>query len=543
MIGAIIGDLVGSRFEFHNHRSKDFDLFTEDCFVTDDSIMTLAAAKAMMETEKTQKSSLDQIDSDFEYLSLLGENTVKYMQKIGRQYPHCGYGGRFHDWIFSHDPKPYNSYGNGAAMRISPVGFAGKTESEVASLSEAITSVSHDHEEGLKGAEATALCIFMARKGYTKREIRRRIEGDYYPLDFTIDEIRETYAFNETCQDTVPQAIEAFLESTSFEDAIRTAISVGGDSDTLAAITGSIAEAYYGVPSWIIEKALTYLDERLYGIYDEWEVFMGWDRKIPGFHLLTKYIGKITELQSMGELHPIKKDIPENEYRRPVPTFTDLADQFAEEFLQFLENRLEYTLTRSDSISLGAMLPWEHDSFRYTHPDTLNENQILSMLMDMLRIHKVDKEALFRIMEDGSLLVLLKKLKSIESPEYLSDPEEIVFEIGGYCEGDTRYHLKFSEEGALLVTSSKRDGLKVSRELSREASEELLRQFKALHVEYWNHEYIDPGILDGTGWTLSVKYKGHRGTVWTGMNAFPPNWENLAALFSVGQPVEEEDKE
>lgn len=543
MIGAIIGDIVGSRFEFHNHRSKDFELFAEDCFVTDDSIMTLAAAKAIMETEKTKTSSLELIGSDYEYLSLLQENTVKYMQKIGRNYPHSGYGGRFHDWVFSHAPKPYHSYGNGAAMRISPVGFACKTEAEVTALSEAITSVSHDHEEGFKGAEATALCIFMARKGYTKHEIRGRIEHDYYKLDFTIDEIRDTYEFNETCQDTVPQAITAFLESTSFEDAIRTAISVGGDSDTLAAITGSIAEAYYGVPSWIIEKALTYLDERLYDLYDEWQTFMGRDREICRFHLLTKYIGKIMELQSMGELHPEKKDPPEKIYRRPIPTFNELADQFAEEFLQFLENRLAYTLTCSDSLSISTMIPWEHDAFRYAPADSLTENQILSILMDMLRIHRVDKEQLFIILQDGSLLTLLKKLKSIEGPEYLSDPEEVVLEINGFSEEDTRYHLKFSEEGAFLVTSSKRDDSIVSIKLSEEASQELLKQFKFLHVEYWNHEYTDPWIVDGTSWTLSVRYTGHRGTIWSGRNAFPPNWESLVALFTAEQPKEENIEE
>lgn len=543
MIGAIIGDIVGSRFEFHNHRSKDFELFTEDCFVTDDSIMTLAAAKAIMEAEKEEEPPFMPFENNEEHARMLEERTIQYMQEIGQQYPDCGYGGRFHDWIFSYNPKPYNSYGNGAAMRISPAGLAGRTEREVKYLSRIITGISHDHPEGYKGAESTALCIFMARKGYTKHEIRRRIEHDYYKLDFTIDEIRDTYEFNETCQDTVPQAILAFLESTSFEDAIRTAISVGGDSDTLAAITGSIAEAYYGVPSWIIEKALTYLDERLYDIYDEWQTFMGWDREISRFHLLTKYIGKIMELQSMGELHPEKKDTPENVYQRPILTFNELADQFAEEFLQFLENRLAYTHTRSDSQSISAVIPWEHDSFRYAPADSLTENQILSILMDMLRLHKVDKEQLFRILQDGSLLTLLKKLKSIEAPEYLTNPEEIIFEFGGFFEGDTRYHLEFSEEGALLVTSSKRDGSKVSRKLSKEASEELLKQFSALHVEYWNHEYTDPWILDGTGWTLSIRYTGHRGTAWSGMNAFPPNWESLVALFTAEQPKEENNEE
>ncbi|MGD9678338.1 MAG: ADP-ribosylglycohydrolase family protein [Vulcanibacillus sp.] len=274
MIGAIIGDIVGSRFEFNNHKSKEFELFTDECQVTDDSIMTIAVAKAIMETERIIKPTLKDSESNYDYNELLERMTIKYMQEIGRRYPYCGYGGMFHHWIFSDDPKPYNSFGNGAAMRISPVGFVASTEQEAVELSEVITSVSHNHPEGIKGAEATVVAIFMAKRGFTKEEIRHKINEKYYNLDFTIDEIRDTYEFNETCQETVPQAIVAFLESTSFEDAIRTAISVGGDSDTLAAITGAIAEAYYGVTEDLKEKALTYLDSELHFIYDEWCGFM-----------------------------------------------------------------------------------------------------------------------------------------------------------------------------------------------------------------------------------------------------------------------------
>lgn len=272
MLGAIIGDIVGSRFEFNNHRDKNFALFTDDCQVTDDSIMTLAVAKAMMEAEKIIKSSIDGYDFDNDDYVLIEKMTIKYMQEIGRKYPNCGYGGMFSRWVFSDDPQPYNSFGNGAAMRISPVGFAARTESEACKLSKVITGVTHNHAEGLKGAEATVVAIYMARRGFTKDEIRGKIEGNYYSLDFTIDEIRDSYQFNETCQATVPQAIEAFLESTSFEDAIRNAISIGGDSDTLAAITGAMAEAYYGVPEQLKEKALSYLNNELRSIFNDWSV-------------------------------------------------------------------------------------------------------------------------------------------------------------------------------------------------------------------------------------------------------------------------------
>ena len=274
MIGAIIGDIVGSRFEFNNHRSKEFELFTDECNVTDDSIMTLAVAKAIMETGKNLKLLSNDSKNNYYYYKLLKSMTIRYMQEIGRKYPRCGYGGMFVRWIFSDNPMPYYSFGNGAAMRISPVGFIAPTEDEARKLSETITAVTHNHKEGMKGAEATVISIYMAKNGASKEEIRQKINKSYYKLNFTIDEIRDTYEFNETCKETVPQAIVAFLESKSFEDAIRIAISVGGDSDTLAAITGSIAEAYYGVPEDIKEKALTYLDEELRSIYDEWCEFI-----------------------------------------------------------------------------------------------------------------------------------------------------------------------------------------------------------------------------------------------------------------------------
>jgi type I restriction enzyme M protein len=269
MLGAIIGDIVGSRFEFNNHRSMEFNLFTEECFATDDSIMTLAVAKAIMETDKQIPRKVGEYKPNDEYYALLEKLAIKHMQEIGRKYPNCGYGGNFYHWIFSDNPKPYNSYGNGAAMRISPVGFIAESEDEACQLSELVTGISHNHKEGIKGAEAITLAIFMAKRGDTKEAIRTRM-ADYYDLSFTLDEIRDTYIFNEICQETVPQAIEAFLEAESFEDAIRKAISIGGDSDTLAAITGSIAEAYYGVPDKIREVALGYLDEELLGIYEEW---------------------------------------------------------------------------------------------------------------------------------------------------------------------------------------------------------------------------------------------------------------------------------
>ncbi len=257
MIGAIIGDIAGSRFEWHNHRSKQFDLLASDCFFTDDSIMSLAVCDALLHCRP-----------DYSNLS---QQAVISMQTIGRPYPDCGYGGRFWNWMYSDHPRPYNSFGNGAAMRVSGCEYAGDSLEEVKKLSRAVTEVTHNHPEGLKGAEATAVAVYLARTGKSKDEIRRYITKNYYPVDFTLDDIRNIYQFNETCQDTVPQAMEAFFESTDFEDAIRNAVSIGGDSDTLAAITVSIAEAYYGVPDPIRAKAQQYLDDLLSGILEEFE--------------------------------------------------------------------------------------------------------------------------------------------------------------------------------------------------------------------------------------------------------------------------------
>lgn len=257
MLGTIIGDTVGSRFEWHNHRSKDFDFLTYKCELTDDSIITLAIAKAVLKSEGD--------------INKLPNLAVRYMQQLGRLYPDAGYGGAFRKWINSSNPKPYGSFGNGAAMRVSPVGFSAKSLDEAKEMSKAVTKVTHNHPEGLKGAEATTVAIFMALHGKSMLEIRDYIDKNYYPMNFTLDGIRSSYQFSETCQDTVPQAMMSFFESTGFEDAIRNAISIGGDSDTLAAITGGIAEAYYGIPSEIRKHELTFLDERLLEILVEFE--------------------------------------------------------------------------------------------------------------------------------------------------------------------------------------------------------------------------------------------------------------------------------
>lgn len=259
MLGAIIGDTAGSRFEWHNHKNKDFELLShiKGCRPTDDSVMSLAVAQAIMDCT-----------GDYQNLSI---RAIERMQEYGRKYPHAGYGGKFHQWIYDSNPRPYNSWGNGAAMRVSACGFAAGSIEEAKMLSKSVTEVTHNHPEGLKGAEATAVAIYLAKAGKSMVEIRDYIEEHYYKIKFKLDDIRADYTFDVSCQGSVPQALEAFFESTGFEDAIRNAISIGGDSDTIAAIAGGIAEAYYGIPADIRKLALTFLDAEQLEILNAFE--------------------------------------------------------------------------------------------------------------------------------------------------------------------------------------------------------------------------------------------------------------------------------
>lgn len=253
MYGAFIGDIVGSKYEFDNIKTKQFPLFSQGCDYTDDTIMTVAVAKAILLSRADQYEKNENRKGFQEYL-------VETMQGFGRKYPTPtgAYGGNFAHWIVQQDPKPYGSYGNGSAMRVSPCGLAAVTLEEACALARAGACVTHNHPEGIKGAEAVSAAIFLAKSGKSKEEIGQYISEHYYDLDFTLESIRESYEFDGSCQGSVPQAIVAFLESESFEDAIRNVISIGGDCDTTGAITGSIAWIYYaGYQNW----ATDHLDE------------------------------------------------------------------------------------------------------------------------------------------------------------------------------------------------------------------------------------------------------------------------------------------
>lgn len=255
--GAIVGDIVGSVYEFSNIKTKSFPFFHVNGYITDDSCMTIAVADALM---KWKRDGGD-----------LQKHTVESMRKIGFKYPNMGYGFQFAKWMFNKESEPYNSWGNGAAMRVSAAGWVGQSISEVKRLSYMVTAVSHDHIEGIKGAEATAVSVFLARTGRDKSDIAKYITENYYDWCPSVSELQENYSWDGSCQGTVPQALQCFIESESFEDAIRNAISIGGDSDTIGAITGAVAGAYYGVPDEIKAAARKYVPDELLEIVDRFE--------------------------------------------------------------------------------------------------------------------------------------------------------------------------------------------------------------------------------------------------------------------------------
>ncbi len=251
MLGAIAGDIIGSAYEWERTKSYAFELFAPESTFTDDTVLTVAVADCILH----------------------GKDYTATFREYGRGYPYAGWGGMFFKWLFSDDAGPYNSFGNGSAMRVSPIGFAFDTLDEVLAEAERSAEVSHNHPEGIKGARAIASCIFLSRQGDSKAEIKSFVERQFgYDLSRTLDDIRPSCRFDVTCQGSVPEAIIAFLESTDYEDAVRKAVSLGGDADTMACITGGIAHAYYRViPDNIITEARRRLPDDLLAVTDEFE--------------------------------------------------------------------------------------------------------------------------------------------------------------------------------------------------------------------------------------------------------------------------------
>ena len=258
MLGAIVGDIVGSIYEFVPTKSVNFDLLTPWSKFTDDTVMTLAVAKWLMEDDAHTPSYL-----------------IFCMQELGASYPRAGYGSHFARWLCEEDPQPYNSWGNGSAMRVSPVGLYAKTLDEALSLAAVTASVSHNHSEGVKGAQAIAACMFLCRQGKTKAEIKEYVEKTFfYDLNRSILDIRPRYEFDVSCQGSVPESIIAFLEGNTFEGVVRLAVSLGGDADTQACMAGAIASCMYPIPEDVVEKCDKILTDDLRNIKDRFIDFV-----------------------------------------------------------------------------------------------------------------------------------------------------------------------------------------------------------------------------------------------------------------------------
>ena len=293
MLGAIFGDIVGSVYEFDNTSDYNFKMLTEESGPTDDSYMTLAVAKALMETFGKDDETIRQA-------------VVKYMQEIGRKYPDGGYGGRFAGWLLEAEPKPYNSFGNGSGMRVSPAGWLYRTLEETLHAAKVTAEVTHNHPEGIKGAQAIAAAIFLARAGADKDDIMNYVGNEFkYDLLRTLAEIKPDYGFYESCQRSVPEAIIAFYEGENYEDVIRKAVSLGGDSDTIACMAGAIAEAYYGMPEAFKDAALARLTPELRQIaldfrafYDEHsgQPLEGWQEDVKEAYLPSDPLMKLNPL-------------------------------------------------------------------------------------------------------------------------------------------------------------------------------------------------------------------------------------------------------
>lgn len=491
MLGAIIGDIVGSRFEFNNYRKMDFELFTEDCFFTDDTVMSLAIAEALMAVQDVA-SNQEEFDQELRQLS------IEFMQNYGLAYPDAGYGLNFSRWLASSDPKPYGSWGNGAAMRIAPVGWYAKTEAEVERLAQIVTEVTHNHEEGIKGAIAVGRAIFLARKGYPKSEIAM-VMADYYDLDFTIDEIRPTYQFNESCQETVPQAIVAFLESSSFEDAIRRAISVGGDSDTLAAITGSIAEAYYGIPDDLRVITFGYLDARLRDALGRWEAFLQGELMINPLQVLTKYrIGLKDDNQVPEEvMQEFIQEYWEYEAVRKTP-YTDRAEYLAQSGIWMDSNQLDQLV-----------------------PEHLTKDQILALIGTSLDYQLLTPKRLSRWLD------WLYQM----SPDWTNQVEAINFRVGGQLEFDT-FDIELGDSAKF--NHKPWTGPKSERLMSLQEINQFESMIKRLDLSSWRSRY-EGDDDQAMKWQITIYPKGKLPIVWEGDHQVPPGWKQWMSLFPRNQ--------
>ena len=405
ILGAIIGDVVGSIYEFNNIKTKEFKLFTSGSTFTDDTVMTLAVASALRKWKKGETIK----PKDFT------KAVIEAMKSFGKKYPNAGYARRFRNWLTSRTTKPYGSFGNGSAMRVSPVAWYFDDLETVEKFAALNAEVTHNHPEGIKGAQAAAAAIFLARTGKSKSAIRGYIETKYdYDLSRTCDQIREVYTFDGSCQGTVPEAITAFLDAENFEDALRNAISLGGDSDTLAAITCSIAQGMWGVPEDIEKAAREKLDDFLNAELDKWELAMSGKEQEKIHNGITEIV---FILDRSGSMEGLESDTIEG--------FNSMIEkQKKEDGTAYVTTILfdHVTEVLHDRVKLSEVPPMTEKEY-YTRGMTALLDAVGSAITHIVQLHKdaspeeVPEHTIFVIITDGlenaSTVYSHKRVKSM----------------------------------------------------------------------------------------------------------------------------------
>ena len=514
MLGAIIGDVVGSRFEFNNIKTKKFDLFDKKCKVTDDSVMSVAVAEMCLNG----------------YVPDNNPRIIQTFKKWGQRYPYAGYGNRFFHWVLSNEPEPYNSCGNGSAMRISAIGFYANSAEEVEAYSKAVTEVTHNHPEGIKGAYVTAMCIYMARKGASKKEIKAFVEK-YYDINFDYEHLRRTYKHEaEICQNTVPQAIFCFLISNGFEDCLRTTISIGGDCDTTAAISCAIAEAYYGIPTKIAEAVMEFIPE------DMKEVIRRFDREIQSSGI-TRY-GKVLKFIKPLEEYPDRlAKWHEAEMRKDKDGNNILSfgypiyESDVSEFLDAMQSFMVYDYV---DVIESYGIKYENIDIHQLDLAKYDDKLVLAMITAIIRSDRINEGLIMSMIQNGSFLKLLLRLKDFDE---ILLKEDIITKIkySFSCFGD------YTKNEGFVIDIVSKDKVRIEYQsysmadsiqpvvvLDAADSKTLITKLYNLNILDWQDHY-EPAdiIMDGESWDMEIDTYNLGHIRKGGNNAFPENWHSF----------------
>ena len=514
MLGAIIGDVVGSRFEFNNIKTKKFNLFDKKCKVTDDSVMSVAVAEMCLNG----------------YVPHNTPRIIQNFKKWGQRYPYAGYGNRFFHWVLSNEPEPYNSCGNGSAMRISAIGFFANSAEEVEEYSRAVTEVTHNHPEGIKGAYVTAMCIYLARKGASKKEIKAFVEK-YYDIDFDYEHLRKTYRHDEEiCQNTVPQAIFCFLISNGFEDCLRTTISIGGDCDTTAAISCAIAEAYYGIPNKIAEAVMEFIPD------DMREIICRFDREIQSSGV-TRY-GKILKFIKPLEEYPEKLarwHHAESHKKEDGTNVITLGYPIYEsDVIDFLDAMRSFMVYNYVEVIESYGIKYENIDIHKLDLAQYDDKLVLAMVTAIIRSDRINEGLIMSMIENGSMLKLLLRLKDFDEALL---KEDIITKIkySFSCFGD------FTKNEGFVIDISNKDKVRVEYSscnldesiqpvvvLDEADSKTLITKLYNLNLLEWQDHYEPQEmILDGESWDMEIDTYNFGHIQKGGNNAFPENWHSF----------------